>query len=184
MTTPPSAPITLDVVRERFVQAESSLNELTDALRSLRSSSERFDEARGGIHEASQRLVSLSDQFAAATQGVAGGIELLRKAIGVLEKSEPGQVLTALDQLDKVVRDVNVALNSSTEQLTQVLEAQATRLTDATAAIQKLSKELSDQRAAIGATRGELASGRKWMLAAIVGMGALIVVLQLVQLLR
>lgn len=219
MTTSISAPISLDDVRERFVQAESSLNELTDVLRSLRSSSERFDDARGGLRDASQRLLSLSDRFTAATQTVAGSIELLRQAIGVLEKSEPARVLAALDHLDNVVQGVGVALNTSAERLTQdvhnvgevlkrvetfsetaeardvarmsalqgmltqVAEAQATRLADVRVAIQTLSKELVDQHTAIGQTRGELAAGRRWTLAAIIGVGALVVLLQLVQLL-
>jgi ABC-type transporter Mla subunit MlaD len=220
VTTPTSAPISLDDVRQRFVQAESSLNELTDALKSLRNSSERFDDARGGLRDASQRLISLSDQFAAATQALGGSIELVRQAIGVLERSEPARVLAALEQLERVVQDVNVALESSAERLTQdvqevgevlkrveafsetaesreaarmsalqeiltqAAEAQAARLTESAAAIQKLAKGLADQHAAIDQARGELAAGRRWTLTVIVAMGALIVVLQLVQLLR
>lgn len=70
------------------------------------------------------------------------------------------------------------------EMVKQVAESHTARLTDATLAIEKLSKELADQRTAINQTRGELVAGRRWILAAIVGMGTLVVALQLVQLLR
>lgn len=167
MTTPPSAPITLDVVRERFVQAEASLNELTDALKTLRSSSERFDDARGDLRDTSQRLLSLSDQLATTTQGMTGSIELVRQAIGVLEKSDPARVLASLDGVAKAVDGMSVALHTSTGKLTRD--------------VHDLGEGLGKS---IGQTRGEIAAGRKWASVTVFGMGALIVLLQLVQLLR
>ena len=220
MSTSVMAPVTLEEVRESFVQAESSLIELTDALKSLRSSGEQFDDARGELQNASQRLLGLADQLTAATQGIAGSVELLRQGIGVLEKSEPARILSALEHLGNVVDSTSVALQASTDRLTQdvhdasadlgkiqgsiedaesrgvarvdaleelltkAAEVQATHLAEATRGVQALSRELGSHSTALGQARDEATAGRRWMLAAIIGTGTVIVSLQLLQLLR
>lgn len=220
MTTSTDTPISMEDVRDRFVKAESTLNELTESLMSLRSAAERFDAGNSGLRGASERLLSLSDRLAAVTQSLSGSIELMGQAIGVLERSEPARVLTALDHLEKVVESVanvlrtnaegmtrevqgvgailnklessadaaesrDVAhLNALQEALSNAAETQASRIGDATAAIQRLSKTLAEHRAEFGQMRSEAAAGRRQTLLVISGIGAVIVVLQLVQLLR
>lgn len=220
MTTSMNSPISLDEARERFLKAESTLNDLTESLKSLRSAAERFDEGNAGLRGAGERLVSLSDQFAGATQRVASGIELMGQALDILEKSEPARVLTALDHLEKVVEGVGTVLRSSAEGMTrqvegleevlksvvssteaaesrdvahldavrsalsEMAESHVARLSDTTASVQQLTKALTLQRVELDGLRKESAVARKWMLGLIVGIGIVLVVLELVQLLR
>lgn len=75
-------------------------------------------------------------------------------------------------------------LNALQEALSNAADTQASRISDATAALQRLSKALAEQRAEFDQMRSEVAAGRRQTLLVISGIGAVIVVLQLVQLLR
>lgn len=112
MTAPAVAPVTLDEVRNRFVRAESSLNELVESLDGLRKSSGRFDDARGGLQRASEHLIELAGRLATAATELKGGTELLRQGVAALEYSEPARVLGEISQITELSRNVRGAVEA------------------------------------------------------------------------
>jgi hypothetical protein len=81
------------------MEAESSLLELTEALGTVQSASQRFDAAAWSITQARERLMSVADELGAGTQAIAKSLELVRSGIGALEKTDPGKLLAELNRL-------------------------------------------------------------------------------------
>lgn len=113
--------VSLDVVRERFLQAESSLNDIADSLAATRLSSEQFNEARGDLKSAGRQIAEVAEQLSAAARELATGVAILRTGATTLEQSDPAMLRTELAQVGTAFGALDVAVRMDLNALTRAL---------------------------------------------------------------
>jgi DNA repair exonuclease SbcCD ATPase subunit len=105
--TAPDAPVSLIEVRQRFIEAESSLASLAQALESLRSSSERFDEARTDLGRTHSQLVGLADVLGKGGEALMGSIAALKDGVGFFERTDPARLLSEIERVRSLLEEAS-----------------------------------------------------------------------------
>jgi hypothetical protein len=98
MTEP--AALSLDDVRARFVDAETSLTEMAASIRSIEGAAERLVGAREGVAEASQHLAALAGSLGEVTSSLATNAQHLREGVDAIRLGDPAAVRRQIEELD------------------------------------------------------------------------------------
>lgn len=96
--TAPDGP-TLTDVRDRFLEAEGSLRAVAESMRKLEHYGASIDAARSSVSSATSDLREFTKVAGAASQALLDGVELVRRALATLERSQPEAVLARLEQM-------------------------------------------------------------------------------------
>jgi chromosome segregation ATPase len=128
MTSVAPDAISLGDVRSRFMQAEESLIALAATMRSLEEARDRLDVASGGVSTAYQGLLDTAKQLAPALSELTASIGLVRQAVSLLERSDPGviqgRLATLTERLPTIegeIGAVRTALDVHASQIVVVL---------------------------------------------------------------
>lgn len=94
------APLTLDDVRLRFLEAQAQLADAGAAVEAIRQSAERLGEAREGLAGAGTQVAALAERFGAVADSMADNAEHLREGVDAIRLGDPTAIRQQIEELD------------------------------------------------------------------------------------
>lgn len=95
-----SAPLTLDDVRLRFLEAQSQLADAGSAVEAIRQSSERLGAARDGLAGAGAEVARLAERFGAVADNLAENADRLHQGVEAIRLGDPAAIRREIEELD------------------------------------------------------------------------------------
>ena len=98
MTEP--SPISLDEVRERFLEAEARLGDAAKAIQTIEDAATRVGAARESLTSAGEEIRRLAGQFSEVASSLGANAEELRRGVDAIRLGDPAAVRREIEELD------------------------------------------------------------------------------------
>lgn len=108
------ASLSLDEVRQSFIQAEASLKAIATSMNRLDATSAKLDAARQSLSDASGQMSSLAQRMGGLTQ-------VLAEAATVIRESDPALLIQKLDSAEKRDSQLQDSIGQSATQLALIV---------------------------------------------------------------
>ncbi len=95
-----AAPLTLDDVRLRFLEAQSQLADAGSAVEAIRQSSERLGAAREGLVDAGTEVAKLAERFGTVADNLAENADRLQQGVEAIRLGDPAAIRHEIEELD------------------------------------------------------------------------------------
>jgi hypothetical protein len=94
------APLTLDDVRLRFLDAQAQLTDASGAIEAIRQSAQRLGAAREGLADAGTEVASLAERFGTVADAMAENAEQLTLGVEAIRLGDPAAIRQEIQELD------------------------------------------------------------------------------------
>ena len=98
MTEPSS--VSLDEVRERFLEAEARLGDAAKAIQAIEDAATRVGAARESLTSAGEEIRGLAGQFSEVAASLGANAEELRRGVDAIRLGDPAAVRREIEELD------------------------------------------------------------------------------------
>jgi hypothetical protein len=146
------APLTLDDVRLRFLDAQAQLADAASAVEVIRESAERLGAAREGLADAGAQVVALAERFGSVADTMAENAERLREGVDAIRLGDPAAIRRQIEELDAAFTALQAVL---IERLTRIEAGQSEARVELGASVANAQTATIDRLGAIEA--GQLA---------------------------
>lgn len=92
--------VSLDEVRERFLEAEGKLGDAAKAIQQIEAASTRMAAARDGLAAAGTEIRGLASQFAGVATSLSQNADELRRGVDAIRLGDPAAVRSQIEELD------------------------------------------------------------------------------------
>jgi chromosome segregation ATPase len=114
--------LSLDDVRERFVEARAQLADASSSIGAIREAAQSLGQSRESLLGAGSRITELAERFGAVADAMAENAERLREGVDAIRLGDPAAIRRQIEELDAAF----TALQSvSGERLTRIEAAMA-----------------------------------------------------------
>ena len=94
------APLTLDDIRVRFLEAQSQLTDAASAVETIRHAAERLGSAREGLSVAGTEIAALAERFGSVADAMAENADRLREGVDAIRLGDPAAIRQQIQELD------------------------------------------------------------------------------------
>lgn len=149
------APITLDHVRARFMEADRTLREASDSIEAIRGAAQRLGEARDGLTAAGAEVGRMVEAFEQAREQLVAAVATLDEGVVALQRSDPARIVERVNELGQKQLQRDVQIMEATKEAGTVAVGRFDETDNALAGL----KDGGEQRSqAIAALSADLAS--------------------------
>jgi hypothetical protein len=94
------APLTLDDVRQRFLEAQAQLTDASGAIEAIRQSADRLGAAREGLADAGKEVARLAERFGTVADAMADNAQRLMEGVEAIRLGDPAAIRREIQELD------------------------------------------------------------------------------------
>lgn len=94
------APLTLDDVRQRFLEAQAQLTDASGAIEAIRQSAYRLGAAREGLADAGKEVAGLAERFGTVADAMADNAQQLMEGVEAIRLGDPAAIRQEIQELD------------------------------------------------------------------------------------
>jgi len=98
MTEP--AALTLDDVRQRFLEAQAQLTDASGAIEAIRQSADRLGHAREGLIDAGKEVSGLAERFGTVADSMSDNAQQLMLGVEAIRLGDPAAIRQEISELD------------------------------------------------------------------------------------
>src|SRR3712207_347091 len=94
------ASLTLDDVRQRFLEAQAQLTDASGAIEAIRQSAEKLGSAREGLADAGTQVAAMAERFGAVADAMDENAQQLLLGVEAIRLGDPAAIRREIQELD------------------------------------------------------------------------------------